>query len=205
MAYITLKRIVLASIVFAGLQASIATGAVETGAEAPDFTLTDVQGNEHTLHDHLGSIIVLEWTNYDCPFVRKFYNPGVMQAMQSEMAEKGVIWLTICSSAPGTQGNFTQEVWKQRMEAWNVVAPVLLDESGDVGRAYGARVTPHMYVIDTEGRIAYQGAIDSIRSVSPDDIEKAENYVKAAVHALLAGEDVENTDTTPYGCTVKYE
>ncbi len=205
MALTKLKRIVVASMVVGAFHAGVATAAVETGAAAPDFTLTDVQGNKHTLHDHLGSIIVLEWTNYDCPFVRKFYNPGVMQAMQSEMAENGVVWLTICSSAPGTQGNFTQEVWKQRIEAWNVVAPVLLDESGDVGRTYGARVTPHMYVIDSEGRIAYQGAIDSIRSVNPDDIEKADNYVKAAVHALLAGEDVENTHTTPYGCTVKYE
>ena len=188
-----------------GLQVGAVSAGVETGSEAPDFTLTDVAGNEHTLHDHLGSMIILEWTNYDCPFVRKFYNPGVMQEWQESMAEQGIVWLTICSSAPGTQGNFTQEVWKQRMEEWNVVAPVLLDESGDVGRAYGARTTPHMYVIDTEGRIAYQGAIDSIRSVNPDDIERADNYVQDAVAALLAGEDVEVTDTTAYGCTVKYE
>ena len=188
-----------------GIQVGTVSAGVETGAEAPDFTLTDVAGNEHTLHDHLGSIIILEWTNYDCPFVRKFYNPGVMQEWQEAMAEQGIVWLTICSSAPGTQGNFTQAVWKQRMEEWNVVAPVLLDESGDVGRAYGARTTPHMYVIDTEGRIAYQGAIDSIRSVNPDDIERADNYVQAAVAALLAGEEVETTDTRPYGCTVKYE
>ncbi len=195
----------LAILAIVGIQVGTAQAAVETGAAAPDFTLTDVAGNEHTLHDHLGSIIILEWTNYDCPFVRKFYNPGVMQEWQKAMADQGIVWLTICSSAPGTQGHFSQEVWKQRMEDWSVVAPVLLDESGDVGRAFGARVTPHMYVIDTEGRIAYQGAIDSIRSVNPDDIERADNYVKAAVEALLAGEEVEITDTTPYGCTVKYE
>lgn len=200
-----LKCVAIAGLAAASLQAGVAMGAVETGAEAPDFTLTDVRGNEHTLHDHLGSIIVLEWTNYDCPFVRKFYNPGVMQAMQAEFAERGIVWLTICSSAPGTQGNFTPEVWLQRMGAWNVVAPVLLDESGDVGRAYGALVTPHMYVIDTEGRIAYQGAIDSIRSVNSDDIDRADQYVRLAVEALLAGNEVAITDTRPYGCTVKYE
>ena len=184
--------------------AGFAVAAVETGAEAPDFTLTDVQGNSHTLQDHRGSIVVLEWTNYDCPFVRKFYDPGVMQAMQTEMAEKGIVWLTICSSASGKQGHFTQEVWKQRMAAWTVVAPVLLEESGDVGRAYSARTTPHMYVIDAEGKLVYQGAIDSIRSVNADDIERADNYVKAAVAAVLAGESVEVTDTRAYGCSVKY-
>lgn len=194
-----------AAALVAGLHAGTASAGVEAGDAAPDFTLTDVQGNEHTLHDHLGSIIILEWTNYDCPFVRKFYNPGVMQEMQRAMADQDIVWLTICSSAPGTQGNFTQEVWMERMEEWDVVAPVLLDESGDVGRAFGALVTPHMYVIDTEGNVAYQGAIDSIRSVNPDDIEEAENYVQSAVEALLAGEDIEHTDTRPYGCTVKYE
>lgn len=199
-----LQRVIGAGIVFAGIHAGVVTAAVETGAEAPNFTLTDVQGNEHTLHAHRGSIVVLEWTNYDCPFVRKFYNPGAMQAMQTEMAEKGVVWLSICSSAPGTQGNFTPEVWKQRMEAWSVVAPVLLDESGDVGRAFGARTTPHMFVINAEGNVAYQGAIDSIRSVNPADIERADNYVRLAVEALLAGNEVETTDTQPYGCTVKY-
>lgn len=199
-----MRVVAVAGFVLAGLHVQSAMAAVETGAEAPDFKLTDVQGNEHTLSEHRGNIVVLEWTNYDCPFVRKFYKPGVMQALQAEMTAKGIVWLTICSSASGKQGNFTKEIWLQRMEASKVVTPVLLDESGDVGRAYSARTTPHMFVIDAAGKVAYQGAIDSIRSVDSGDIERADNYVKAAVTALLAGEAVEVTDTTAYGCSVKY-
>lgn len=195
--------IAVAGISLAGFQAAVA--AVETGAEAPDFKLQDIQGNAHSLSAHRGKIVVLEWTNYDCPFVKKFYVPGVMQKMQAEMAEKGIVWLSICSSAPGKQGNFTKEVWLQRMEAAKVQVPVLLDEDGTVGGAYNARTTPHMFVIDVEGKVAYQGAIDSKRSVNSDDIEGADNYVKAAVEALLAGEPVAVTDTTAYGCSVKYK
>jgi peroxiredoxin len=201
-------KFVLASVVVAGIALSALPqqvhASVKTGEAAPDFTLTDVNGNAHTLSSHKGKIVVLEWTNYDCPFVRKFYNPGAMQALQAEVAEKGVVWLTINSSAPGKQGNFSKEVWLQRMAAHNAVAPVLLDEDGTVGRAYGARTTPHMFVIHADGTIVYQGAIDSIRSTNAADIEKADNYVRAAVVALLAGEPVETTDTRPYGCSIKY-
>ncbi|MFU8781137.1 MAG: thioredoxin family protein [Kiritimatiellia bacterium] len=196
--------VAVAGVLLAGWQ-NVASAAVETGSEAPDFTLSDVHGNSHTLREHRGRIVVLEWTNYDCPFVKKFYEPGAMQALQAEMKAKGVVWLSICSSAAGKQGNFTKSVWLQRMEAAKVQVPVLLDESGDVGRAYSARTTPHMFVIDAEGKVVYQGAIDSIRSTNSDDIERAENYVQAAVTAVLAGQAVETTDTRAYGCSVKYE
>ncbi len=175
------------------------------GTKAPDFTLPSVAGEEHSLSQYEGKIVVLEWINYDCPFVRKFYNPGVMQKWQNEATEKGIVWLSICSSAPGTQGNFSHEEWQRRIAAHEVKIPVLLDESGDVGRAYGAQTTPHMYVINPEGYIVYQGAIDSIRSTSADDIEKADNYVRAAIKAVLAGEEVEVAKTRAYGCSVKYK
>jgi len=200
-----MRKMWMAGVLLAGMGWSVATqAAVETGAVTPGFTLQDVAGMAHSLEAHRGSIVVLEWTNYDCPFVRKFYQPGVMQQWQAEMRAKGVVWLTINSSAAGKQGNFTAEVWKQRMAAWKVTGPVLLDPEGAVGRAYGARTTPHMFVLDAEGKVVYQGAIDSVRSVNSDDIAGAENYVKAAVTALLAGEPVAVTDTQAYGCSVKY-
>ncbi len=172
---------------------------------APAFTLTDAHGEEHSLSDYEGKVVVLEWVNHGCPFVVKFYAGGHMQAMQEEMVEKGVVWLSICSSAPNTQGWMTAEDQAKTIEEKGIKATaVLLDEDGTVGRAYGARTTPHMYVIDGEGKLRYQGAIDSIRSTRASDIEKADNYVRAAVEAVLAGEEVDPKQTQPYGCSVKY-
>jgi len=173
--------------------------------EAPAFTLTDAHGNEHSLSDYEGKIVVLEWVNHGCPFVVKFYRNGNMQALQAEMAEKGVVWLSICSSGPGKQGWMTPEDQAKTIEEKEIKAhAVLIDEDGTVGRAYGAATTPHMFVIDGEGAIRYRGAIDSIRSTNPDDIPRADNYVKAAVEALLAGEEVDPKETRAYGCTVHY-
>ncbi len=172
---------------------------------APAFTLPDGHGNEHSLSDFEGKIVVLEWVNHGCPFVVKFYQGGHMQALQAEMAEKGVVWLSICSSAPGLQGWMSAEDQLRTIEEKEINAhAVLIDEDGTVGRAYGARTTPHMFVIDTEGNIAYQGAIDSVRSTNPADIPEARNYVREAVAALLAGEPVPVAQTQPYGCSVKY-
>lgn len=172
---------------------------------APAFELQDVNGTVHSLAQYEGRIVVLEWTNYDCPFVKKFYSVGAMQSLQEEFAARGVVWLSVCSSAPGKQGHFTREEWRDRIERSGVkAAAVLLDESGDVGRAYGARNTPQFVIIDPEGRIAYQGAIDDRRSANPDDIAGARNYVEEALDALLAGRPVEVAETAPYGCTVKY-
>ncbi|TVR48449.1 MAG: thioredoxin family protein [Puniceicoccaceae bacterium] len=179
--------------------------AVEIGQPAPDFTLKDSHGQSHSLSDFKGKLVVLEWINHGCPFVVKFYREGHMQAWQEKYAEKGVVWLSICSSAPGEQGHYTAEGWnKKNEEIGGKAAAILIDEDGRVGRLYDARVTPHMYVIDKDGILRYNGAIDSIRSARTADIDRAENYVVAALTALMNGEDVATTTSTPYGCTVKY-
>lgn len=179
--------------------------AVETGAMAPDFTLTDTNGTEHSLSDFKGKYVVLEWTNHGCPFVKKHYKEGHMQALQEMLTAKGVVWLKINSSAPGKQGYVTAEEGNKLISDKKVKATaLLLDTDGNVGRAYDARVTPHMYVIAPDGKLIYQGAIDSIQSTKADDIEKADNYVKAAYMAHKKGKKVENHTTKPYGCGVKY-
>ncbi|MCC5843302.1 MAG: thioredoxin family protein [Verrucomicrobia bacterium] len=197
-----MKKKLMQILAVAGLSLGIATAHADA---APAFTLPDGHGNEHSLSDFEGKIVVLEWVNHGCPFVVKFYRDGHMQALQAEMAEKGVIWLSICSSAPGTQGWKSAEDQLSTIEEKEINAhAVLIDEDGTVGRAFGARTTPHMFVIDTEGNIAYQGAIDSVRSTNPADIPEARNYVREAVAALLAGEPVPVAQTQPYGCSVKY-
>ncbi len=189
-----------------GLMGSGAFAAAEIGKEAPDFTLPDSAGEAtHTLSAHRGSFVVLEWTNYDCPFVVKHYREGHMQSTQRDLAKQGVVWYLICSSAPGTQGHFDAETWARRSAAWEVAAKaVLLDPEGTVGRAYGATHTPHMYVINPEGVLIYAGAIDSIRSTNTEDIARAGNYVRMALDRARAGLPVEPARTRAYGCTVKY-
>lgn len=174
-------------------------------AEAPAFTLTDTNGNEHSLSDFKGKVVVLEWFNHGCPFVVKHYKEGHMQALQQTYTDKGVVWLAICSSAEGKQGYETAEGHNKTAEAKGTNATaILMDADGKVGRAYDARTTPHMYVIDTEGQLVYQGAIDDKRSTNPADIATSKNYVKAALDAVLAGEEVEVSSAVAYGCTVKY-
>ncbi|MDT8391882.1 MAG: thioredoxin family protein [Lentisphaeria bacterium] len=181
------------------------SAAVETGKPAPDFTLTDINGTEHSLSDFKGKTVVLEWTNYDCPFVKKHYGAGNMQALQKKYTDQGVIWLSICSSAPGKQGHFTTEEWlKRSQEAQALGTAILVDADGKTGKLYGAKTTPHLFVIDTAGTIAYQGAIDDQRSWDPKTIKGAKNYVAAALDALLAGKPVAEKETQPYGCSVKY-
>jgi peroxiredoxin len=193
-------------ILFALLAAvSFSHAAVSTGAEAPGFTLTDTSGAEHSLADFEGKFVVLEWTNHKCPFVVKHYSEGDMQALQKEMTADGVVWLQIISSAEGKQGYLTPaEGEAMRADKGMQSTAMLLDTSGEVGRSYGARTTPHMYLIDPEGTLIYQGAIDSIKSARQADIAKAVNYVEAAYKSALAGQPVENATTTPYGCSIKY-
>jgi peroxiredoxin len=186
------------------LAASLYAG-VTTGEKAPDFTLTDSTGTTHSLADFAGSYVVLEWTNHECPFVKKHYSEGHMQALQKEMTGKGAVWLQVLSSAPGKQGFLTAEQAEAlRAENGHASTAMLLDPAGDVGRLYDARATPHMYVIAPDGTLIYQGAIDSIKSTKASDVEKATNYVKAAFTSHLAGEPVANPQTTAYGCSVKY-
>ncbi|MEM9158751.1 MAG: redoxin family protein, partial [Verrucomicrobiota bacterium] len=152
-----------------------------------------------------GKTVVLEWTNYGCPYVKKHYNEGHMQALQGKMTGKDVVWLSICSSAEGKQGYMSNADWKKVSARKGVQSTaILLDADGKVGRAYGARATPHMFVIDEKGLLAYNGAIDSIRSTSPSDVDKAENYVQQAVNALMGGAEIKNAKTKPYGCGIKY-
>jgi peroxiredoxin len=167
--------------------------------EAPAFTLTDIHGNEHSLADFKGKYVVLEWFNSGCPFVKKFYKPGKMQELQKHYTEKGIVWLTICSSAEGKQGHHTSDEWKKLAKEWDISSTgILVDADGKVGKAYGAKTTPHMFVINPDGKLIYQGAIDSDSSPSSDAIEKADNYVVKVLDAALL------TETRSYGCSVKY-
>lgn len=172
---------------------------------APTFTLTDTQGKTLSLADYKGKTVVLEWTNHECPFVKKHYDSGNMQALQKEFTEKGIIWLSVVSSAEGKQG-FVNAAEGQKILEEQKATPTakLLDPEGKVGRLYAAQTTPHMFVIDAAGKIAYMGAIDDIPSADKNDIAKANNYVRAALNNILAGKAVETAVTKPYGCSVKY-
>ncbi len=185
--------------------AAVAQATPDTGKPAPAFSLPDLDGVPRALADYAGRVVVLEWTNYDCPFVKKHYGSGNMQALQRRFTEQGVVWLSICSSAPGKQGHFAPAEWKRRVaEAQAAPTAVLLDADGTVGRAYGARNTPHLFVIGVDGSLAYQGAIDDDPTWSPENVATARNYVAEALDALLAGQPVPTAETKPYGCSVKY-
>lgn len=182
-----------------------ARAAVEIGKPAPAISATDVHGNEFNLEDHKGKIVVLEWFNKGCPFVQKHYDAKNMQHLQKDAAAQDVTWVTIISSAEGKQGYVTSEEALADIEAYGAAPTTLIrDVSGEIGKAYDAKTTPHMFVIDAEGNVAYTGAIDSNSSANPDTIEGADNYVTAAIASLKAGEEVETTTTSPYGCAVKY-
>ncbi|MCB1138118.1 MAG: thioredoxin family protein [Leptospiraceae bacterium] len=175
------------------------------GQSAPDFTLVDVHGQSHTLSQYKGKHVVLEWINFDCPYVRKHYQSGNMQKLQREYTDRGIIWLAINSSAPGKQGHFsTQEIEKRSQAHEASFTAYLLDEKGQVGRLYSARTTPHMYVIDPEGKLVYSGAIDDRPTSNLKDVEGATNYVQEALEASIKGKKVKNGRTRPYGCSVKY-
>lgn len=175
------------------------------GSPAPSFALTDTDGIERSLSDYRGKTVVLEWLNHDCPFVKKHYDSGNMPKLQEKYTDRGVVWLSVNSSAPGKQGHYAPAEANRLSERKNSAATaVLLDPEGRVGRAYGAKTTPHMFVIDPEGKLRYAGAIDSIPSTDKADVAKADNYVTAALDALLAGEEVDPKVTRPYGCSVKY-
>jgi len=178
----------------------------EIGAAAPEFTLPDTHGNQHSLADYRGKWVVLEWLNYGCPFVQKHYRSGNMQRLQSEYGQKGVVWFSLVSSAPGKQGYYEPgEMNAMNEEFGNAAAAVLLDPSGAVGRAYGAKTTPHMYVIDPDGVLLYNGAIDDKPSTRLSDIEGARNYLVQALSEAMAGQPVSVPTSRPYGCSVKYQ
>jgi len=182
-----------------------AFAAVEPGETAPDFTLKDSKGNSQKLSSFSGKFVVLEWMNPECPFVKKHYSTGNMQSLQKEYTAKGIVWLSIISSAPGKQGYCTgpqAEANTKDQKAFPTA--VLLDPSGEVGQLYGAKTTPHMFVINPEGKLIYMGAIDSIRSANSSDCAKADNYIRQTLDAALAGKPVPTPETKSYGCSVKY-
>lgn len=176
------------------------------GSAAPDFSLPDAKGKTHSLSENKGKYVVLEWFNPDCPFVKKHYGSGNMQKLQTEFTGKGVVWFSIDSSAPGAEGNLTGEQAQKVMQKWNTKqTALLLDPDGRAGHSYGARNTPHMFVINPEGKIVYEGAIDSKATPNPDDISGSTNYVKVALDESMSGKSVSNSNTRPYGCSVKYK
>ena len=183
----------------------LAGAAPKVGAPAPVFTSTATSGRKVSLADQKGNVVVLEWTNHDCPYVRKHYETGNMQQIQKDATGQGIVWLTIISSVPGTQGHVSpgkaDELTKTRSAA---PTAVLLDETGAVGKMYGATNTPHMYVIDKAGTLVYMGAIDDRPTSRRSDVQGARNYVRAALEAVAAGQPVPTPVTRAYGCTVKY-
>jgi peroxiredoxin len=176
------------------------------GSTAPDFSLTDSKGKTQSVSQYKGKYVVLEWFNPECPFVKKHYGSGNMQKLQEEFTGKGVVWLSIDSSAPGLEGNLTPEQANAKIAEWKTKqTALLLDPDGKAGRTYGAKNTPHMFVINPEGKIIYEGAIDSKATPNPADIASSTNYVKVALDESLGGKPVSNANTKPYGCSVKYK
>lgn len=179
--------------------------AADTGSPAPGFTAETAAGETIALGEFAGETVILEWTNHDCPYVRKHYDGANMQALQARAAEDGVTWIQIISSAPGKQGHVSPErALALNEERGAEPAHVVLDESGEIGRAYEARTTPHMYLIDEAGVLRYAGAIDDRNSADPASLEGATNYVALAMDATEAGEAIDPDRTAPYGCSVKY-
>jgi peroxiredoxin len=179
--------------------------AAEVGKPAPAFTLQSCESKPVSLSDFKGKVVVLEWTNNSCPFVVKHYGTGNMQKLQADATAKGVVWLSICSSAPGKQGHAAPaDALKACTERNSAATAYLIDESGDTGRSYGAKRTPEMYVINADGVLVYHGAIDDKKSADPADVAKAKNLVAAAIEETLAGKSVSIPETEAYGCTIKY-
>ena len=182
-----------------------ASAQARVNAPAPDFTATDSHGQTHSLDQYKGKYVVLEWHNQGCPFTRKHYESGNMQKLQKEWTGKGVLWFTVISSAPGSQGYVTpsqENDYLARMHA--VPTAALLDPDGRIGRLYAARTTPDMYVIDPQGKLIYSGAIDNRPTPDQADIQGADNYVNDALTAAMSGKAVALPYTRAYGCSVKY-
>lgn len=177
----------------------------DLGRAAAAFSATDSNGKSWSLAELKGKVVVLETTNQDCPYVRKHYTSANMQTQQREAAGKGVVWLTVASSAPGEQGFVTAAQANDLTRTRNAApAAFLLDPQSRIARAYGATVTPHMYIIDASGTLVYKGGIDSIPSSSVSDVPKAKQYVRVALDEVLAGKPVSEASTRPYGCSLKY-
>jgi peroxiredoxin len=199
------RRSVLSAAAILALAPAAAHAAAQIGKPAPLFTGTDSDGRSWSLAALRGKVVVLETTNHECPYVGKHYRSGNMQAQQREAAAKGVVWLSVAASAPGEQGYVTAaqaNALTQKREA--APAAVLLDPQSRIARAYGATVTPHMFIVDASGTLVYKGGMDSIVSTDVEDIPRARQYVRLALDEVLAGKPVTEASTRPYGCSLKY-
>lgn len=183
-----------------------AAQAATVGQPAPAFEVKDASGKTVKLADFKGKHVVLEWTNPGCPFVVKHYGAQNMQALQKDAAAKGVVWLTVSSTAKSASDYLAPGALAAKYKEWGAAyGALLMDDAGSVGKAYGAKTTPHMYVIDPKGTLVFAGGIDDKRSANPADIPGAKNFVKAALADSLAGKPVGTPTATPYGCSVKYD
>ena len=203
----TISKILFSTLAVSALAlAAPATAKIATGSNVSDMTVTDSNGVQHNLSDFAGKKVVLEWTNEGCPYVKKHYTTNNMQKTQAMAEAEGAVWLSVISSAPGKQGYKTGEQaneWKETQGA--EVTAIVLDPAGDMGKSFAAKTTPHMYIIDESQTLVYQGAIDDNRSANPATVAGAKNYVAAAMDDLKAGNAVAESDTAPYGCSIKYQ
>lgn len=200
-----MKNLILTFTAFILLASFAAQAAPEIGKQAPNIKAQTLSGETFDLSAHKGKMVVLEWTNHQCPYVIKHYDTGNMQNTQEKAREMGAEWITIISSAPGMQGHVSAEKAREIAdESGASPSAIIRDENGEIGQLYSAKTTPHMFVIDTEGMLVYAGAIDDAPSPRHSTVEGAENYVLAALESLKAGTPVETAQTKPYGCAVKY-
>lgn len=201
-----MRRFAIPGLLVLFLVTTCSAWAVRVGEAAPEFTGTDSHGQTHKLSDYRGKYVVLEWTNNGCPFTKKHYDSGNMQALQKGWTAKGVVWLTILSSHPGAQGYMTaaaENAYMERMHAAPTAA--ILDPTGAIGHEYDAKTTPDMYIIDPQGKLIYAGAIDNKATTDLADVKDAANYVSAALQEAMGGQAVAVAYTRPYGCSVKYQ
>jgi peroxiredoxin len=197
-----MRKMALAILVLWCTQAALAAS---VGQAAPGFTATDTHGAQHSLAEYKGKFVVLEWTNQGCPFTRKHYETGNMEKLQKYWTSKGVVWLTVISSAPGEQGYVTAQQENDYIKKMNAApTAALLDPTGSLGHLYGAKTTPHMFVINPQGKLIYEGAIDDKPTTDPADVAGAKNYVTLALEQAMAGQPVTTAVTRAYGCSVKY-
>jgi peroxiredoxin len=200
-----MKKLGLCAAIVLAAALVVPAWAARVGEKAPDFTATDSNGMEHTLSQYAGKYVVLEWHNNGCPYVRKQYNSGNMQRLQKEWTARGVVWLTVISSAPGKQGYVTAEEENAYLKRMNAApTAVLLDPTGKLGHLYDAKTSPHMFIIDPSGTLIYNGAIDDQPTPDPASVAGATNYVSQALGEAMAGKSVSVATSRPYGCSVKY-
>ena len=199
-------KLLLTAIVTLAASVLYAEGIPPVGSAAPEFSAPDANGKTQSLSEYKGKYVVLEWFNPECPFVKKHYGSDNMQKLQAEYTGKGVVWLTIDSNAPGSEGSITADQAKKIMDSWKTKQTALvLDPESKIAKLYGAKNTPNMVIVGPDGKIVYEGAIDSKATPNPADIPTSTNYVKAALDEALTGKSVSNAQTRPYGCHITYK